>query len=189
MSQAKNYYPPDHPVALAVEPLRVAAVERALKHADEFVETTRVKLQEAGWDVDKVAPYPSSGIGRANYFMARDYYQDVRRITRPRTDNTRRFNEIILVRMDDDGIARFRLRAEETAELQYVAYVAKLIRKVEQDGHVRTAQLLPIAGVWGRSHLIVTLESGETKKWLTKTIVNRSPLGTLFNQWPTTRLR
>lgn len=192
MSKADQYYSPDHPVARAVEPLRVAAVERALAHADSTVIKIRQELEAAEWDANKVAPYPDSGkVDRGQYRALYKYYQLVRRVTRPdekKQPHRLSFQEAEIVQMFDDGIAAYRRAMEEEAEAQYIAYVCKLIRKVEQDGEVQGAELaVNFSGVWGRSRLTVTLADNSTRRWLTKTIINRSPLGTLFNQWPTTR--
>lgn len=153
MSKADQYYSPDHPVARAVEPLRVAAVTRALEHADNTVAKIQQELEAAGWDANKVAPYPESGkTSRGEYRVQYKYYRLVRDITRldeEKQPRRRSFGETEIVRMCDDGIARYRRSMEEDAEAQYVAYVCKLIRKVEQDGEIRSAELainFPVSG-------------------------------------------
>jgi hypothetical protein len=80
---------------------------------------------------------------------------------------------------------RFVAAAIELAATQYVAFVAKLVGKI---GAVDSATLAG-SHVWGYSILTVTKSDGSSERWQTQQIVNQSKLGTLFNQWPSRKVK
>lgn len=73
-------------------------------------------------------------------------------------------------------------RVRAAAEESFYAYVLKLAGKVE--GVIETAEVE--GDLWSGSTLTLTVD-GERQTWKTKCILNRSALGTVFNQFPTRR--
>lgn len=176
---------PNHPVALAVAPLREAAIDRARQEAAKVIARVLSDLEAASWDLNVVAPYPNSwNMGRAEYMVAkgrRSLYETITRWTTP----THRPGTPLLVRRDVETEERFIRNAMEDAAAQYDAFVAKLVRKV---GDCVSANLAG-SHVWGYSILSVVLPGGATQRWKTQQIVNVSKLGKLFNQWPSRIVR
>ena len=79
---------------------------------------------------------------------------------------------------------RFVQSAMEMAAAQYDAFVD------QAGGKIGKCDAASLAGshVWG--HSILTVAKGETvERWKTQQIVNQSVLGTVFNQWPTRKLK
>lgn len=70
------------------------------------------------------------------------------------------------------------------AEANFHAYVTKLADKV--DGEITDAVVE--GDLWSGSTLTLTVD-GQVQTWKTKCIINRSALGTLFNQFPTRRAK
>lgn len=71
--------------------------------------------------------------------------------------------------------------AREVGEREFDSYVVKLAAKIG-----KTVISAVITGdLW--SHSILRIETADgTQTWKTQMIINRSPLGTWFHQWPTT---
>lgn len=167
-------------IAIAVEPLRAEAVERAHQHALTTVENIRKRLSEANWDANIVAPYPSSINGA--YQMAVGFHDLVRMVTKSSNKNgIRRHRDPEPVVMNSVGIKKFVEMAEKNANDQYDAFIEKLNSKV---GNCISA-VLDGNHVWGYSLLTVEKADGSTEIWKTQMIVNVSKLGKIFNQFPT----
>jgi len=173
-------------IAEAVAPLKDVAVARAAKCAAETIEKVREDLAAANWDVEAVAPYPSSRLGRADYRQGVAKYDFYRSLANGRPDQgCRRPGDPYLVDMSVGNCERFIEEAKRDAAAQYEEYVAKLISKV---GEVTEAKLIGTS-VWFKSELDVMTAAGEFQTWRTKMIVNVSCLGKVFNQWPTRQVK
>jgi hypothetical protein len=178
----------NNPIVAAVEPLRQEAIEDARAYAIRVIESITKQLEAAGGDVKVLAPHPHGNMSRPEYMKAKAKLTLVAHLTREVEKRTYSFadrTKPVIVKMDAEGCARFIRDAEEGASAQYTAYVAKLVGKI---GEVTAATLVGDR-VWARSVMQVTLADGTTERWLTQRIVNVSPLGTVFNQWPTRKVK
>lgn len=175
-----------HPVALAVEPLRQATIDKTEELARAKIARVAAELAEAGRDLNKCAPYPRSvGISRSDYVSAVNKYHLYSSLTVcDRCTHTP--GQERLATMSDKGCARYIEQAKKEAAFQFDAFVVKMVAKV---GPVSLAALQVDAGVWGRSVLTVATPSGETVHWLTQQIINYSKLGLPYNQWPSRRIK
>lgn len=171
------------PIALAVEPRREAAIDRALESAREYVRFVEARLIECGMDIDVAFPSPSNNAGRREYLAARRRRDNVWQLVSSVTNGSRRFSDPNPVVMNADKISEFFNRVVFDAAAQFDEYVAKLESKV---GAADQAEI-DTAPLWNGSILTVNI-AGEVQKWKTKMILNVSCLGTLFNQWPTRRI-
>jgi hypothetical protein len=171
-----------HPVGVVIAPLKGEAIVRATKDAKALVERIRAKLEENGWDINKVAPYPASrNLSQLEYMVAIERYRLYNSVTRWRNGGSRRPDEpILLVDMDKEMIADFIEKAKKHAEEQFTEFVIKLVKKI---GPCQTATL-DGNYVWSFSILTVVLPDGTTQKWKTQQIWNVSCLGKEFPQWP-----
>lgn len=175
---------PAHPVALAVEPLRQDAMQRAQDFAQRIIDKTREELEAHGWDRQAAAPYPKA-------HAPGDYHANKRKYDRcqnlassvkvPGAFASRSFGAPDPCEMDAAKCERFIKGAREDASAQYDAFICKLISKVGDC----TAATLDGSHVWGYSTLTITKADGAVERWKTQQIVNVSKLGKLFNQFPT----
>lgn len=175
-----------HPIAIAVLPLKAEAVVRAMQFAQRLVAKTQDELQANGWIANKVAPYPDSRSTLPIYTAAYQKYKFVELITA--WDNpTHGMHEDYTVHMDTEGLRRLYRETREDAEYQYDLYVAKLIKKI---GSV-TSAVLEGNHVWSYSVLHVTKSQPNlvTELWKTRAIINQSKLGKVFNQFPTRKVK
>jgi hypothetical protein len=173
-----------HPIAIAVEPQRAAAIAATIKGANELIAKMTAELEAAGWDLAVTAPRPRNNMSRREYMGSQarrarfclifsrvpvlGYIPNPVEIYQPSPALTEKFIADAIARANDD----------------YDSFIAKLIEKV---GECDSAEL---AGdhVWSSSTLTVT--KGETvERWKTKRILNVSVLGKLFNQWPTRKMK
>jgi hypothetical protein len=154
------------PVALAVEPLRISAIERAKEMASARVEMTFVKHAED----PSYHARPDFKLGRTAYAMQKALYVRFLSLT---TKGAR----------DEKKVEAFISEAGERASAQYTAFIQKLEGKIGE--HVSAS----IEGehIWGSSLLTVT-KATHVEKWRTQQIVNVSVLGKVFNQWPSRKV-
>lgn len=173
-----------NPIVQAVAPLKNDAMDRAEKKAREIVKKIREQLKAANNDAQVVAPYPDSNLRRADYMVAQAKYTMVRKLVKHRK-GSRNMREPELVDMDSNKIEQFVIDTRKTAAMQYDMFVGKLVNKI---GAVKDAKLEG-NHVWGYSFLTVTKEGGAKEIWKTQMILNISKLGTVFNQWPTRKVK
>jgi hypothetical protein len=76
------------------------------------------------------------------------------------------------------------VRAATAADFD--AYVCKLNTKVGE--HTAAALVFETNYLWSNSTIDVSKLDGTVERWNTKTIVNCSVLGLVFNQWPTRKV-
>lgn len=176
-----------NPVTAAVLPMKKEAEDRAEADTRKLVERYAAKLAEHEWDIRAAFPYPNGNMGREEYRKLKGRHDTAARITRtkPNSGYYGSFRGPHFVELDDERIERFVQTAREFAAQQYDAFVMKLVGKV---GAVTEAKLHG-SHVWGFSDLAVRKPDGEVEIWRTQQIVNQSVLGTLFNQWPTRKLK
>lgn len=170
------------PIRQAVTPLLSDAQDAAEKRARALIEKIAKELQEAGNDLRVIAPYPSSSsMSKRDYHVARGKYSLYRSVAKLRDTFCRGIKDPELADICPDKIERFVRMAREDAAAQYEVFIVKL------EGKVGDCVSATLNGnhVWGRSTLTITKAGGTVQRWLTQTIINVSPLGKLFNQYPT----
>lgn len=177
------------PVAKAVEPLKKDAIDHAEQDTIEFIARLTKMLEEAGNDLNVVAPYPPTNRGREVYRTMAAKRQVFEEITHARTEKTYGYHDtrkgVHLVDIFPEGVKKFIEDAKESAAFQYEAFVFKLVKKI---GKTKSAKIEAL-GVWSFSELTVELESGEIQKWRTRRIFNRSIYGKIFNQYPSRKVK
>lgn len=162
-------------IACEVDPLTKALivyhddfVKAAMKSADEqYISSKKYLLDNGG--IEKVAPYPSRAGSREAYMMAmeiRQFYEVFLRLTKEEYVNA----------------------ANRSAHDEYMAWVCKMAAKVGKKA-IEAKMIGNRADVspWQSSDLIVKTEDGETQKWYTQRIINRSKYGKNFYQFPSRR--
>jgi hypothetical protein len=184
------------PIAEAVAPLRIAAMQHAKKSARDLHVRAAELLAKHDWDIEKAAPYPS------RYADSRDDYKRKSRrrewlniITTECTERNkpyggRRMHDPYYVKMYQKSCTREVLHAMKAAEGQYQAYVQKLVFKI--GAGTTDARLEAFSGVWGDSLLIVRkVICGRVtyEHWRTQQIVNYSVYGLAYLQYPTRQLK
>lgn len=175
------------PIAAAVMPLKDAAIERAGKEAEQLIARYHAKLAEHDWDARAAFPYPNGNMRRDQYLTMKSRHNLAQQLTKQdaaRPYNYRFDSPMYRVRHEPAEVA-FIESAKAQAGLQYDAFVAKL------EGKIGACEAATISGnhVWGKSILTVTKADGSVERWMTQMIVNQSALGTLFNQWPTRKIK
>lgn len=174
-----------NPIEAAVAPMKAEAIARQVAKAEEMLNKAYTVLEEAGFNMDVVAPLPKSTLGREAYKQAmarRDYFKSI--TTYDRRQFSRKANEPELRFPCEEAKARVLKMAEEAAAASYEAYVAKLCKKV---GDCEKAEIQ--GWLWDYSFLTVTKADGSVERWKTQMIINCSALGKLFNQWPTRKMK
>jgi hypothetical protein len=175
-------------IAVAVEPLREAAMDRAAQKAKEILLDISFKLTNASGDRDAFAPFPSStNESSKSWSEKKAYYDLVRRCTKCNWPSASKSSkEPDLGKMDFDVSFAFVEAARKDASFQYDAFIAKLTEKAGEG--VVSAELIG-NHVWGYSILKVTKDTGLVDLWKTQMIINVSKLGNVFNQFPTRKVK
>jgi hypothetical protein len=159
-------------IANAVEPLRAAAIARAVERAREIAEwiLARYAAEPAAFEVPTL-----TFANKRAHAVATSNRATLCALTVQ--------GEPLRLR-SDERIERFVAQAGEDASAQYTAFVAKLECKVSE---CDSAELLG-DHVWGHSTLTVR-KGAQTECWRTHQIINVSKLGKVFNQWPSRKVR
>lgn len=169
------------PVGRALMPQKVEAVRSAREDAQKVIERVRKELEAAEWNIDAVAPYPRSfNMSREQYQRASAKRNLFSSLTERQDPKSYKPEAEKLVKMSDEGIARFISNSEQDAALQYDAFICKMVSKV---GDVTDASITG-EHVWGHSILTVTKRDGSSERWKTQQIVNYSVYGRPYLQWP-----
>lgn len=172
----------NHPVTLAIAPLKADAVRDAEKNARQYIEEVNAKLAAHDYDFNAAYPEPD--------FYARDYrYQkfiktEARSLVKPMGRVSYMRNAPLIVIMCAEGIERYVQNEIKSAEASFEAFAFKLAHKI---GECQSASL-DVEGTWGYSVLRVIKSTG-VERWQTRRISNRSKLGKWFNQFPTRKLK
>lgn len=174
-------------IAAAVQPLKSEAVRRAANHAQSIIEQVKKELAAAGNDMNTAAPYPSVNLPRPKYIAASLKYKTFAALTVGREGQLNHgMRGPRLVDICAKDCAKFIKDAEKNAAAQYELFVAKLQSKI---GPV-TYAYLEGNHVWSYSELsVVPVGRATAEVWRTRMIVNQSKLGTVFNQFPTRKVK
>jgi hypothetical protein len=176
------------PIAAAVLPLLETAQDRAEKFFHEHAAKVLADLATLDNDLTAYAPYPSSGLSRASYKKAlakREWAQRLTTYDDARGRHCRRPGDPEYRLPCPKGLATGAAQARAMAAQQYLGFIAKLEGKAGE----HTAATLQGEHVWGFSVLTVTKADGSVERWRTQCIINISGLGTVFNQWPTRKMK
>lgn len=175
------------PVGAALHTQKTEAIKAAAIDAATTIGSIQLRLEQAGWDINAVAPHAGS-VWDHDYREKRARRNFVESLTADVKDGYHRYakGEPRIVRMSDEGIERFIRHAEEDAALQYDAFICKMVRKIGEG-----AVDAEIEGnhIWSWSILVVTLADGTTERWKTQQIWNTSIHGLRFPQWPSRKLK
>lgn len=174
----------NNPIGKAVEPLRIDAINKAEQKSLEIIENIKKLLSDNNNNLDIIAPYPKSNIGKNEYLQALQKRKNIQMVTKPRF-SVRNMSDPNIVDICQNKIEDFINTNKELAAQQYDSFVKKLISKI---GDVKEANLIG-NHVWAESFLTVTKLDDTKEVWKTQQIVNISKLGTLFNQWPTRKIK
>ena len=155
----------------AVEPMRLASMDRAEYYMTKRINKVLEYIAENGGDVNALYPYPSSRLSREEYMPKLNAMKFAQRITN-RGQKGR-----------DEVIEEVR----KAASLAFEAYVAKLAYKIG-DG-ITFAGVTAITDLWVASDLEIERTDGTKEIWNTKVITNYSVYGLAFNQFPTRQVK
>lgn len=181
-------------VEAAIEPIKQETINYIVARFQRRIDWTLQQLADADWDLETAFPFPKSNMGRNEYKEA---------------DGNRKFAQSLTVadaeRNESTGYRRmnspwYRLRSQEaidhklkaTAEMAaetFEAYAAKLTDKIGLDDVVSVELDEVHYHLWQYSFLHVTRKDGSKEKWKTQIITKVSCLGTVFNQWPTRKVK
>jgi hypothetical protein len=176
-----------NPITAAVLPSKTEAMDRAEGWARTRITELLATLEVAGWNLDAVAPRGRSLTDRREVYLQKNAKRaafelvtayDEKRSGHRLSDTTYRVKS-------EKAEARFIEQSRELAAQQYDAFVHKMVAKIG----AATAAKLEGSHVWGESYLTVTKPDGSREVWKTQQILNTSKLGTLFNQWPSRKVK
>jgi hypothetical protein len=181
------------PIAVAVAPLRIEAMQIAKKSARELNAGAEERLAKHDWDINAAAPRGNSRQDGDREYRRKNAIHDwLSSLTKsdPARPNSFRMHAPYYVKMNRPACTRGVLEAMKDADAQYQAYVQKLVFKI--GAGVTGARLETFGGVWSHSLLIVRkVIAGRVtyERWQTKRIVNYSVYGLAYLQYPTRQLK
>lgn len=155
------------------------AEECALRRYQSMVN----QLVANGWDLEKVAPYPSANMSKKDFHIAKAKYEQFRRYFRSVVGSRRMSDPNIVVEVP--GAKELLVKSYVAdAEASIESYLVKMSKKIGKE--IMEARYE--GNLWQSSILHITTPDG-VEKWKTMCIVNVSCLGTLFNQWPSRKIK
>lgn len=179
-----------HPVAVAIDPLRVDAMDYVEKMFRERVAAFAKRVETETNERDVLCPSPDerkywNKLSNAKYHQMladRAFMHSITRIL-PKVKQYD-YKEPQRCEIDPEAVEKAVRDEREMASLQYDMFIVKLIGKI---GDCLTAE---IDGnhVWGLSRLTVHKVGDVKEIWKTQQIYNRSSLGKWFPQWPSRQI-
>lgn len=192
------------PLDLALAPLKNSIKESVTAGLNATIARTYAKLEANNWDREAAFPYPSGHLSRANYKMALSALGFAKGWTVRGTD------EEMCAAAKAAGthfgswkapspchpipaaelVEKVERMAEKEANAALASYVAKMTNKVAEHfpNKVLVAATFHGNNPWTSSTLSLTFDDQTTGALTTKMILNVSPLGTVFNQFPTRKV-
>lgn len=155
----------------------------AEKRAKDFVHGKMEDLRKAGFDLNVLAPMPSSTSSRTAYQsaqMRRSFYIS---LTDPVSHTMVRRGEPEIRVVNTQKIAQYVHEAVAEAEANYRAFMQKMIEKIGKP--VVDAKMT--GSIWVGATLTVKTNDGEEQVWNTQMIINFSKYQKMFNQFPSRR--
>lgn len=156
-------------------------LDRAAELAGEGYDYQMSILQKHGWDLDLAAPQPSySKMNKADYQSA----LQKRHRLHTMTDAKKGAKTNIRVKSAAKRAAHVAKYVEES-KASYMSWVDKMVDKIGKP--VKSSKM--VGKPWVGNVLTVVCQDGETQTWNTKMILNQSKYQTLFNQFPSRRVK
>lgn len=175
------------PIKTAVAPMLDAALIRAEQEVRQDAAYILAHLAEHDNDIKSAYPHPEDKTDRYQIETANEMRQRAREVTQrdPKRQSAYGSKGSEYVVPNQAAIDSAVQKAKSHVTANYEAFVAKLNSKI---GPVLEASAQGY-DAWSSSLLTVKTVTGEIEKWRTNVIINRSSLGTLFNQWPTRKVK
>lgn len=151
--------------------------KRAHDEAKRIVDYRIDLLQKADWDINKVAPrsYDKTAAAKRSAFEA---------ITKATSYAPRR-GEPDIRKPDQSLIDRFIKMNVDNAEAAYLEFIHKMVTKVGKP----VVNATMTGNIWTNATLTVKCDDGEEQTWKTQMILNFSKYQTMFNQFPSRRVK
>lgn len=176
-------------IAAAVAPARASYVARCVELADRHIIRVCEQLAADEWNLD--AYCPRSNLDRADYKRS----QAVRAFAESITERDLRPGQNQYSPRDTNfrKVAPLKVQAviestRKAADAIFDAYIGKLVVKLAGEPVV-DAFLADSRPLWAGSTLVVKRADCSVERWSTKTIINVSVHGKLFNQFPTRKVK
>lgn len=151
--------------------------KRAFDMAGEQYDKIIKPLDTAGGDLNKVAPYPDSRMGKESYRQALNYRNLLQSLTEPKAGDSN-------IRVSKPKLkTKYQENYKKAAHDSFIAWIEKMIDKIGSPVVKAESKGDP----WRGSTLKVTTKEGEEQTWETQMIINRSKYNELFNQFPSRR--
>lgn len=178
-------------VETAIDPIKQQTIDYVVGQFQRRIDWTLQQLEEAGWELNAAFPRPKSNMSRGEYKDAegRRNFAKALTVRDPNWQPTYRMDEPEPRVRSQDAIDHQLKVARQMAAESFEAYAAKLTEKIGLDD-VATVELDDtFRNLWSYSFLHVTRKDGSKEKWKTQIITKVSCLGTVFNQWPTRKVK
>jgi hypothetical protein len=175
------------PIAKVVEPIKAQVVDAGEAKFRNRVALVKAELEKAGWNMNLVAPYPMGFLPRREFAQAQNknlFYSSLTKIDKDKYTVVDR-RELYVV-WSDEAVEHKVGQVRAATAADFDAYVCKLNTKVGE--HTAAALVFETNYLWSNSTIDVSKLDGTVERWNTKTIVNCSVLGLVFNQWPTRKV-
>lgn len=191
----KTKTPTSAAIATALQPLHQAIYTLVSDKLKLSITNLYETLTKDGWDRQVNYSYPiyAKCKGRIDYQIKIEQYDLARKWTVTDSKYSRSFNDPDPCHplSEEELVKRIDQEATRVAGDTLRSYAAKMTAKVDGFAPGRTISEVSYSGhsdPWSHSFITVKFQDGgEDLKMRTKMIVNCSPLGKLFNQFPTTR--
>lgn len=180
-------------VEAAVADIREATVNYMVGRAKLAVDRVLAQLEEDDWNLEVSYPYPNSRKdGRNEYKEKLNKRNFAQSLTVRDAERMKPF----IGRMSDPHYRMFSQEAidhhmkivRDMANASFDQYVAKMTGKIGE-GVISVTLDDQFRNLWDYSFLHVVREDGTKEKWKTQIITKCSSLGTVFNQWPSRKVK
>lgn len=156
----------------------------ARKEAQKFIDARIEALKKAGWDLNKVAPMPSTGYGSEAYKTAQAKRAVYMSITKAKDDYSYpKRGEPDIRELNQAMVDHYIKQNVQAAEDDYRAFMQKMIEKIGKP--VVNAKMT--GSIWTNAVLTVETNDGEEQVWNTQMIINYSKYQRAYNQFPSRR--
>ena len=163
-----------------LEEYKEMAKERATKFLAPYIKD----LKTHDGNMDKIAPRPSSKMSQADYKMAQAKRQVYQMISKPSGASRKPSDPEIWIA--NQGLVDHYINdAVKGAEASYRDFMHKMITKIGKP----VVEASMTGNIWVNASLKVTCADGDKQTWNTKMIINFSKYRTMFNQFPTRKVK
>lgn len=168
-----------------VNPLQTALTKhledykaKAHEYAGEHYDKIMTNLEKHGGDIDKAAPRGNSIKDSKDEYLRKNRWRALL-MSMSEHQNGKIYKKTKAKKSE------YQEKQKAAAHDHYMAWVHKMTTKVGKP----VAQADMSGDPWTGSRLHVTTHDGEEQHWNTKMILNRSKYDTLFNQFPSRRVK